>query len=277
MKFLIIRRADQDTEAGIMPSDALLMAMGNYNQSMAAAGVMLDGTGLKPSSAGARVDFTDGRPVVTDGPFAETKELIAGFSLIEVDSKEEAIEWARKWPKEDAGGNVSLELRQLFEMDDFDDGAGKEVHEVLRKQMARRPQSSSHYLLFNGNCAQAFHFYADLFGGSIDFAMTFGDAPGDHGVPQEWNEKLIHAHLNIGRYSLMGSDAPPGRYSTPQGFFVQMEMPSVAETQRVYDALADGATIHMPLGRTFWSESFAMLVDRFGIPWMINHGGEAQA
>lgn len=117
MRFMLIRRADKNTETGAMPSSELLTAMMNYNQEMAEAGVFLDGVGLRPSSHGARVKITSDKPIVTDGPFAETKELIAGFTLIQVNSREEAIAWVKRWPVLDAP--VEIEIRQLFELEDF--------------------------------------------------------------------------------------------------------------------------------------------------------------
>ena len=117
MRFMIIRRADKDTEAGKLPEPGLLNAMLKYNEEMARAGVFLDGVGLKPSSKGNRIRFDKGKAVVTDGPFTEIKELIAGFTLIQVKTKEEALEWVKRWPAEDQG--VELEIRPLFEMEDF--------------------------------------------------------------------------------------------------------------------------------------------------------------
>ena len=132
MRFMIIRRADQQTEAGAMPSEQMLTLMGNYMKEISDAGILLAGEGLKPSSEGARVKFTHGKPRVMDGPFSETKELIAGYMLIQADSKEEAIEWAKRWPALDLEQNVELEIRQLFEEDDF----GDEFTPELRKQEA---------------------------------------------------------------------------------------------------------------------------------------------
>jgi hypothetical protein len=102
VRFMIIRKADRNTEAGVMPSTALLDAMLKYHEDMARAGILLQGEGLRPSSSGARVKFSGGKPTVTDGPFTETKELIAGFTMIQVKSKDEAIEWVRRWPVEDS-------------------------------------------------------------------------------------------------------------------------------------------------------------------------------
>ena len=117
MKFMIIRKADANTEAGGLPSADLLTAMMKYHQELANAGVLLDGMGLRPSSHGTRITFTGGKPTVVDGPFAETKELIAGFTLIQAKSKAEAIEWVRRWPLED--GDVQLEIRPVVEAEDL--------------------------------------------------------------------------------------------------------------------------------------------------------------
>lgn len=133
MRFMIIRKADRDTEAGVMPSEQLLADMMKYNEEMVKAGVMLAGEGLHPSAKGLRVKFSGGKPTVIDGPFAEAKELIAGFTMIEVGSREEALAWVRRWPASDANGEVELELRQVFEADDF----GEEFTPELRKQEER--------------------------------------------------------------------------------------------------------------------------------------------
>jgi PhnB protein len=138
MRFLIIRKADEETEAGMMPSEELIAAMGAYNEEMVKAGVMRSGDGLKPSSRGARVKFSGGRPTVIDGPFAETKELVAGFSIIEVASKEEAIEWVRRWPAIDGHGNVEIEIRPLYELADFGDSQALEQHARHREQLQGR-------------------------------------------------------------------------------------------------------------------------------------------
>jgi hypothetical protein len=133
MRFMIIRRADEETEAGTLPTQELVDAMMRYNEQMMNAGVMTGGDGLQPTSKGALVKFQDGRPTVMDGPFAEAKELIAGYTLIQVNSREEALEWMKRWPVEDAHGHVTLELRQLYEADDF----GEEFTPALRAQEER--------------------------------------------------------------------------------------------------------------------------------------------
>ena len=119
MRFMIIRKADRNTEAGVMPSRELLAAMGRFHEEMAKAGILLAGDGLHPTARGAKVKFHDGKPTVTDGPFAETKEVIAGYSMIQVRTRAEALEWVKRWPPLDADGEAELELRQVFEASDF--------------------------------------------------------------------------------------------------------------------------------------------------------------
>jgi hypothetical protein len=122
MRFMVIVKADKQTEAGVLPTEADLAAMGKFNEELVKAGVMLDGGGLQPSSKGARVAFPGGKPIVTDGPFAETKELVAGYWIWNVKSLDEAIEWAKKVPfgSLPASGRVpELEIRRFYEVEDF--------------------------------------------------------------------------------------------------------------------------------------------------------------
>lgn len=141
MRFMIIRKADQLTESDAMPSEEILAVMGNYLQQMTDAGILLGGEGLRSTSHGARVKFSQGKPKVLDGPFAETKELIAGWCLIRVDSRDEAIEWAKRWPAVGIEANVELEIRQLHEADDFGEAFTPELREQeerMRAQAAAR-------------------------------------------------------------------------------------------------------------------------------------------
>ena len=132
MRFMVIVKANAETEAGKLPSTELLTAMGKYNEDLVKAGVMLAGEGLQPSSKGARIKFAGSKRTVVDGPFAETKELIAGFWLWQCRSKEEAIEWAKRCPNP-TGEESVLEIRQVFEADDF----GAELTPELREQEQR--------------------------------------------------------------------------------------------------------------------------------------------
>ncbi|MGH8433579.1 MAG: YciI family protein [Pseudomonas sp.] len=132
MRFMVIVKASKDSEAGVMPSEALLAAMGQYNEELVKAGVLLAGEGLQPSSKGARVRFSGSQRTVIDGPFIETKELIAGYWLFQVKSLEEAIDWVRRCPNP-MEGESEIEIRQVFEADDF----GAEFTPELREQEER--------------------------------------------------------------------------------------------------------------------------------------------
>jgi hypothetical protein len=133
MRFMIIVKADRNSEAGVMPSTELLEQMGKYNEELVKAGVLLAAEGLQPSSKGARVRFSGSKRSVIDGPFAETKELIAGFWLWQVRSKEEAIEWVKRAPNPFPGTESEIEIRQVFEAEDF----GDEFTPELREQEER--------------------------------------------------------------------------------------------------------------------------------------------
>ncbi len=120
MRYMIIVKATKDTEAGVMPGEDLLAAMASYHEELAKAGALLDGSGLQPSSKGWRIKYSGTKRSVIDGPFAETKELIAGYTLIQVKSREEAMEWTRRFPNPaGAGVQCEIEVRQLFELEDF--------------------------------------------------------------------------------------------------------------------------------------------------------------
>lgn len=137
MRFMMIVKANKDSEAGKMPSEELISAMGKYNEELMKAGVLVDLAGLHPSSKGARIQFSGGKPMVVDGPFAETKELIGGYWIINVKSKQEAIAWAKRAPAphgEHQDGEI--EIRQFFEMEDFTPSPAVERARELGKQLA---------------------------------------------------------------------------------------------------------------------------------------------
>jgi len=137
MRFRVIVKASKDSEAGIMPSEELLGAMAKFNEEMVKAGIMLDGAGLQPSSKGARIRIEGNKRTVVDGPFAETKELVAGYWIIQVKSKQEAIEWMKRVPNpHNEGGEI--EIRQLFELEDFGKSPAIEHHRRLGDELARK-------------------------------------------------------------------------------------------------------------------------------------------
>jgi PhnB protein len=128
------------------------------------------------------------------------------------------------------------------------------------------------YLTFNGNCGEAFKYYERALGGKIVASMTFGDMPPDARAqtPPEYKKLIMHTRLVAGDNVLMGSDAPPDRFEKPQGISVSIQTDDPKEAERIFAALADNGLVTMPLQQTFWAIRFGMLVDRFGIPWMIN-------
>jgi PhnB protein len=131
------------------------------------------------------------------------------------------------------------------------------------------------YLNFNGQCEAAFKFYEECFGGKIQTLMTWGDSPMADQVPTEWREKIIHTSLNVGDTALLGTDAPPDSYEKPRGFSVTIQVKDAAEGERIFNSLAENGTVQMPFQQTFWAAGFGMLVDQFGIPWMVNCGQAA--
>jgi PhnB protein len=126
------------------------------------------------------------------------------------------------------------------------------------------------YLLFNGNCEEAFRFYEKSLGGKIEAMMTHAGTPAEQQVPPEWTKKILHARLTIGGEVLMASDCPPDRYEAPKGFSVSLMVANPSEAERIFKALSENGKITMPMEQTFWAARFGMLIDRFGIPWMIN-------
>lgn len=139
MRFMMIVKASKDSEAGVMPSEELLAAMARYNQEMAGAGVLLDGLGLQASSKGARVRFSGNKRTVIDGPFTETKDLIAGYWMIQVKSLQEAIDWAKRSPNPHGeGAETEIEIRQVFELEDFGEGDAVDAHRKIEETLARK-------------------------------------------------------------------------------------------------------------------------------------------
>ena len=128
------------------------------------------------------------------------------------------------------------------------------------------------YLHFSGQCEEAFKFYEKCLGGKIEGLFRYEGAPGGEElkVPAGWENKVMHASMKVGDQTLMGMDAPPGRFSKPQGFQVNIGVKDVSEGQKIFQALSEKGNVIMPFGPTFWSPGFAMFVDRFGTPWMVN-------
>jgi PhnB protein len=290
MRFMAIVKASKDSEAGVMPGTDGLAAMGKYNEELVKAGVMLAADGLHPSSKGLRIRFSGKQRTVIDGPFAETKELIAGFWLWQVRSREEAIEWLKRAPFD---GGAEVELRPVFEADDF--GAAltpehastwsrwrSEQEERLRAQAAARqtvqpgtPMPVQPYLNFEGRCEEALNYYRKALGAEVKILLRYADGPppsseGRSGMlPPGSEKKVMHAEFRIGGTTLMASDGFCGGKPSFQGFSISLAPPNDGEAKRLFGALADGGEVRQPLIETFFASSFGMVADRFGLGWMV--------
>lgn len=126
------------------------------------------------------------------------------------------------------------------------------------------------HLNFDGNCAEAYRFYEQHLGARTLFSITYGASPMAGEFPAEYADKIMHATIEIGDVSVMGADSPPGYYQKPDGFCISLSFDDVAEAERVFNALAENGKVNMPLQQTFWARKFGMLIDQFGIPWMVN-------
>lgn len=272
MKFMLIRKADEQTEQGVMPSESLLQAMADYNERLMQAGVFVTGDGLKPSSEGYRIEFNEGQARVIEGPLGAPEQLVAGYTVLEVDSPEQAIEWARQWPAEDGAGQARLELRRYFELADFAPSEAIEQHRALGERLARLPQAVSTHLMFSGNCREALTFYADLMGGQVRAMLPYSGTPMAEEIPESFRDRICHAELVLGAHTIMGADVMPGCYQAPGGHEIALQYDDIAQGEVVFRELEKGGSVRMPFEETFWAQRFGVVVDRFGIGWMVNCG-----
>ena len=173
MKVMVMVKASPGSEAGKMPTEALMSAMMNFNEELVKAGIMESGDGLKPSSQGLRVRFSGDQRVVTTGPFTETNELIAGYWIWNVKSMEEAIEWVKKCPNPMDDEDSDIEIRSFYEIDDFavadPDGTVREQENKLRQTIAMQKVEVQAYLFFSGRCDEAMAFYQQHLSAEIKF------------------------------------------------------------------------------------------------------------
>ena len=247
--------------------------MGRFNEELVKAGVMLAGEGLHPSKKGARVRFSGSKRTVIDGPFAEAKELIAGFWLWQVKSKEEAIEWVKRCPNP-MDGNSEVEIRQVFEAEDFGAEFTPELRQQedrLRAQIAGQaasakvdpvpaPRGATPYLIIK-NAADAIAYYQRVFGAEL---IVRFDAP---------DGKVMHAELAVGPARFMLTEERPdygARGPLTIGGSASTAIVYVPDSDAVVaSAVAAGAKITMPLDNQFWGDRTASLVDPFGHNWMV--------
>lgn len=279
MKVMVIVKASADSEAGKMPSQELLTAMGNFNESLVKAGIMESGDGLKPSSEGVRVRFSGNKRTVTKGPFSATNELVAGYWVWNVKSMEEAIEWVKKCPnpmEEDS----DIEIRTFYEMDDFADfdptGEVRAQEETLRNTLSMQKATVNNYLFFSGRCEEALNFYQQHLGAKVGMMLRFNESPDPvpEGMLQEgFEQKIMHSEFTIGTMKLMASDGCNDA-SSFQGFRLALTVQTEEDAHRVFDALAQNGNVEMPLGPTFWSPLYGQVTDQFGLGWMVMLPGE---
>lgn len=266
MKYMLMRKADADTENAVLPTEEILQAMADYNDRMTQAGVFVDGNGLRPTREGCRIQFRNGEPTIVHGPFEQTSEQLAGYSVLEVDSLEDAIAWAKQWPPEDADGNVTLELRRYFTLEDFKPSPALEQH----RSLGQLPREMNVHVAFAGHCREAMEFYAEVTGGNLEAVITYGETPAAEDVAPDMHDRVIHASLNLRGRRLMGADMSGDCYQPPQGAQVHLEYDDPEQAEQVFRKLSDGGAVIMPFEKTFWAQRFGMAKDRFGVQWMIS-------
>lgn len=276
MRFIIIVKATKDSEAGVMPTDELISEMADYHQQLADAGLLLDASGLQHSGNGWRIRYAGKETTFVDGPFTETKELVAGYTIIQVHSREEAIAWTKRFPNPSIDGREGeIEVRQLFELEDFEPGEGIERFRKMDFQKYRgettmntnpvKPipegmHTITPHLVCTG-AAQAIEFYKKAFN-----AEELARLPGPDG-------KIMHALIRIGDSMVMlvdefpewGSVGPKSLKGSPVTLHLYVE-----DVDAFVDrAVEVGAKITMPIADMFWGDRYGQLEDPFGHHWSI--------
>lgn len=284
MKVMVMVKASPGSEAGKMPSEELLTAMGKFNEELVSAGIMESGDGLKPSSEGFRVKFDGTKRIVTTGPFTETNEIIAGYWIWNVNSMEEAIEWVKKCPNPMEDEISDIEIRNFYSIEDFAevdvDGKAAAHENALRQTIAMRKVAVNNYLFFSGRCDEALKFYQQHLSAEIKFLIRFNESPDP--VPAEilqpgFEHKVMHAEFSLGDINIMASDGcnDVEKFS---GFRLSLTVPDENEAHRIFSALAsNGGKVDMPLMKTFWSPLYGQVTDQFGVGWMVMLPGEDES
>ncbi|MFG0294488.1 MAG: YciI family protein [Maioricimonas sp. JB045] len=280
MRVMVMVKATEQSETGQLPSEQLLKEMMEFNNQLVEAGIMKAGEGLKPSSEAVRVHFSGKDRSVTDGPFAETKELIAGYWIWEVDSMEQAIEWVKRCPNP-MDDDSDIDIRPIFEMEDFadvdPDGEITRGEEQLMNTVAGRNATVQPYLFFGGTCEEALEFYRTAIGARIGMVLRFSESPEpapEGMVPPGFENRIMHCDFTVGDLTIMASDGC-NEGEAPTGFRLTLTVPTEVDARRLYDALADGGTADMPLTKTFFSPCYGQVTDRFGVGWMVMVPGQA--
>ncbi|GDY14650.1 hypothetical protein LBMAG53_35280 [Planctomycetota bacterium] len=273
MRVVVFVKATPSSEAGLMPSERLMVDMGNFNEELVKAGIMKDGAGLRPSAQAVRVRFSGADRTVINGPFAETKELVAGFWLWEVPSLADAIAWVRKCPNP-MPEESEIEIRPFIEWEDLGEGFTPELKAQearLDAQAAMSRATVQSYLFFNGRCDEALAFYTTAVQAKVSTVLRWNESP--ETLPPGllkpgFETKVMHCEFKVGGTTVLASDGC-GEDTRFQGFRLALTVPTEAAADLAFTALADGGRIDLPLAKTFWSPRYGMVTDRFGIGWMV--------
>ena len=279
-------KATPSSEAGMSADEAtqaLFAEMGRYNEALIQAGIMKDAAGLQPSSKGVRVRFRGKERIVSDGPFAETKELVAGYWIWEVPSMADAIAWVKRCPNP-MPEESDIEIRPLYGCEDLAPLMTPEQRAqeaTLDDQLAMRKATVQSYLVLGGRCEEALDFYRQALHAKIGMVMRWSEspeAPPAGMLPPGYEKKIMHAEFSVGGMTLMASDGcggPQDQQPTFAGFRLALSVPTEGLADRTFAALAaNGGRVDMPLAKTFWSPRYGMVTDRFGIGWMVMVPGQ---
>ncbi len=265
MKVMVIVKATADSEAGNMPKEALLAEMGQFNADLAAAGIMIDGAGLKPSSQGARVVFNGNDRQVIDGPFAETKELVAGYWVLgsKVSGRSEGVGEALPHPMPGVDGAI-IEIRPYFELDDFGTEYTPELQELEKQTQAMvdlRGTFTQPYLFFGGRCEEALDFYGKVLGAQVLMKMRFNESPQPPPpgfLEDGFETKIMHSTFKLGETTMMASDGCDSR-SSFDGFRLAFQTKTTEQAEKAFAGLSEGGKVDMPLTKTFWSPLYGQV------------------
>jgi len=286
MQVAVFVKATPSSEAGMTPDEAtqkLFAEMGRFNEELITAGIMKDAAGLQPSSKGVRVRFRGAERIVTDGPFAETKELVAGYWIWEVPSMAEAIRWVKRCPNP-MPEESEIEIRPFYGCEELaplmtEEQRAQEAD--LEAQLALSKATVQPYLFFGGRCEEALAFYARTLHAKVGLMMRWSESPEPPPagmLAPGAVRKIMHAEFTVGAMTLLGSDGcglPQDPPPTTTAFRLVLTVPTAAAADRVFAALGEGGLVDMPLGATFFSPRFGMVTDPFGIAWTVMVPGQA--
>ncbi len=267
MRYMILVKATAQSEADAMPTEAKLTEMAQYHEALQAAGLLVEGNGLQSSRHGWRVHYDGAKRTVVDGPFAESKELIAGYTLINVASADEARAWTQRFPNPTLDDSAThIEVRRLFELEDFAPGPGIDAHHQLNRRQKDIESVPA------GMTSVTPHLVCEGAADAIDFYKTAFDAIEEARLPGP-DGRLMHAQIRIGNSAVMLADAfaecaslgPKALKGSPVCIHLYVADADAAFAQ----AIAAGATVIMPLSDMFWGDRYGQLEDPFGHRWSI--------